>query len=86
MTYQQALKLKRYLLDNYGNNNCSVRVHQLPQCDIDSYKHRCVMIYGVYAIRIFVHIDNSVAEYVRINKDTVKSMRSLMLDCKNDLY
>ena len=86
MTYHQALKLKRYLLDNYDSNKCSVQIHQLSQCDVDFYKYICVPMYGVYAIRIYVHVDESIAEYANITKYTVKSMRSLMLDCKNGLY
>ncbi len=86
MRYDQAVRLKRYLLDNYGSDKCAIRIHCLNKDDLKYYRERNAKFYGVHTIRIHILIDDSISEYGCITKYTLKSMRSLMLDCKNGLY
>lgn len=84
MRYDVAIRLKRYLLDNYGSDCTSVRVHSLYTSEIIEYRERGVKCYSTACIRILAN-DGVVAEWCDVTKQSVKAMRSFMLDYKYGL-
>ena len=84
MRYDAAIKLKRYLLENYGSDCTLVRVHSFYTSEIIDFRERGAKCYSMAGIRVVAN-DGVVVDWCDVNKQTLKAMRSFMLDYKNGL-